>query len=54
MKWYVLRVASNKEMNVKDVLTQKVKAAALSDIIGRIEVPVERVKSCLFPGSCSR
>ena len=44
MKWYVLRVASNKEMHVKEVLSQKVNAAGLTDIIGRIEVPVERVK----------
>jgi transcriptional antiterminator NusG len=44
MKWYVLRVASNKEMHVKDVLSQKVKALGLTDVIGRIEVPVERVK----------
>ena len=43
MKWYVLRVASNKEMHVKEVLSQKVSAAGLTDIIGRIEVPVERV-----------
>ena len=44
MHWYVLRVQSNKEMRVKDVLTQKVQLEGLSDIIGRIEVPVERVK----------
>ena len=44
MKWYVLRVASNKEMHVKDVLTTKVKATGLTDVIGRIEVPVEKVK----------
>ncbi|MGA2171456.1 MAG: transcription termination/antitermination protein NusG [Sedimentisphaerales bacterium] len=44
MKWYVLRVASNKEMHVRDVLAQKVKATGLTDVIGRIEVPVERVK----------
>ena len=44
MYWYVLRVQSNKEMRVKDVLTQKVQLEGLSDIIGRIEVPVERVK----------
>jgi transcriptional antiterminator NusG len=44
MKWYVLRVASNKEMHVKDVLSGKVKQLGLTDIIGRIEVPVERVK----------
>jgi transcriptional antiterminator NusG len=44
MKWYVLRVASNKEMHVKDVLTQKVQMLGLEDVIGRIEVPVEQVK----------
>jgi len=44
MQWYVLRVQSNKEMQVKDALTQKVQMEGLSDIIGRIEVPVERVK----------
>lgn len=44
MKWYVLRVASNKEMHVRDVLTNKVKAADLTNVIGRIEVPVERIK----------
>jgi len=44
MKWYVLRVASNKEMHVKEVLAQKVSQVGLTDVIGRIEVPVERVK----------
>ena len=44
MQWYVLRVQSNKEMQVKDILTQKVEMEGLSDIVGRIEVPVERVK----------
>ncbi|MHC4737696.1 MAG: transcription termination/antitermination protein NusG [Planctomycetota bacterium] len=44
MQWYVLRVQSNKEMQVKDTLTQKVQMEGLSDIVGRIEVPVERVK----------
>lgn len=44
MKWYVLRVASNKEMHVREVLEQKVKMLGLTDVIGRIEVPVERVK----------
>jgi len=44
MNWYVLRVASNKEMHVRDVMAQKVKLTGLTDIIGRIEVPVERVK----------
>ena len=44
MQWYVLRVAANKEVKVKETLLQKVQRENLSDIIGRIEVPVERVK----------
>ena len=44
MRWYVLRVASNRETQVKDALTQKVQLEGLSDIVGRIEVPVEHVK----------
>lgn len=44
MQWYVLRVAANKEVQVKDVLAQKVEKEGLSDIIGRIEVPVEQIK----------
>jgi len=44
MHWYVLRVAANKEMQVKDALVLKVKQEGLTDTIGRIEVPVERIK----------
>ena len=44
MQWYVLRVAANKEAQVKDALSQKVEREGLSDIIGRIEVPTERIK----------
>ncbi len=44
MQWYVLRVAANKEMQVKEALLQKVQRDDLRDIVGRIEVPVERVK----------
>ncbi len=44
MQWYVLRVAANKEVQVKEALAQKVEREGLSDIVGRIEVPVERVK----------
>ena len=44
MQWYVLRVAANKEVQVKDSLVQKVEGEGLADIIGRIEVPVERIK----------
>jgi transcriptional antiterminator NusG len=44
MRWYVLRVQSNKEMNVRDALSQRVERDNLGDIVGRIVVPVERVK----------
>ncbi len=44
MQWYVLRVAANKEMQVKEALTQKVNQEDLTDIVGRIEVPVEQVR----------
>ncbi|MHC4462724.1 MAG: transcription termination/antitermination protein NusG [Planctomycetota bacterium] len=44
MQWYVLRVAANKEVQVQGALLQKVKREDLSDIVGRIEVPVEQVK----------
>ena len=44
MQWYVLRVAANKEMQVRDALVQKVDREELNDIIGRIEVPIERIK----------
>lgn len=44
MRWYVLRVQSNKEMRVKEALQQRVEMEALQDIVGRIEVPVEKVK----------
>jgi transcriptional antiterminator NusG len=44
MRWYVLRVAANKEAQVKDALLRKVEAEGLTDLIGRIEVPVEQIK----------
>ena len=44
MQWYVLRVAANKEVAVREALSQKVKMEGLGDIVGRIEVPVEQVK----------
>ncbi|MHC4637223.1 MAG: transcription termination/antitermination protein NusG [Planctomycetota bacterium] len=44
MQWYVLRVAANKEESVKEALRQKVNLLGLSDVVGRIEVPVEQVK----------
>jgi transcriptional antiterminator NusG len=44
MYWYVLRVASNREEQVRLSLEKKVSLEGLSDIIGRIIVPVEQVK----------
>ncbi|MBW8002663.1 MAG: transcription termination/antitermination factor NusG [Planctomycetes bacterium] len=44
MRWYVLRVQSNKEMRVQRALKQRVEMENLHDIVGRIEVPVEQVK----------
>jgi len=44
MQWYVLRVAANKEEQVKEALLQKVQREDLNGIVGRIEVPVEQVK----------
>ena len=41
-QWYVLRVASNKEEQVRDALTRKVKIEGLEERIGDILVPTER------------
>jgi transcriptional antiterminator NusG len=41
-QWYVLRVASNKEEQVKEALQRKVKIEGLEEKIGRILVPTER------------
>ena len=39
-----MRVAANREVQVREALSQKVQLDGLSDIVGRIEVPVEQVK----------
>ena len=44
MQWYVLRVAANKEVQVRESLKQKVEQECLNDIIGRVEVPIEQIK----------
>jgi len=44
MKWYVLRVASNKEDQVCDALLRKVKIEGLEDRVGRILVPTIKEK----------
>ena len=44
MKWYVLRVASNKEEQVRDALIRKVKIEGLEDRVGRVLVPTLKEK----------
>jgi transcriptional antiterminator NusG len=44
MKWYVLRVASNKEEQVCGTLLRKVKIEGLEEFIGRILVPTLKEK----------
>jgi len=44
MKWYVLRVASNKEEHVRDTLLRKVAIEKLETRIGRILVPTLKEK----------
>lgn len=44
MQWYVLRVASNKEEQVREALVRKVTVEGLEDVIGQILVPTEQVK----------
>lgn len=44
MQWYVMRVAANKELQVRDALALKVEKEGLHEVIGRIEVPTEHVK----------
>jgi transcriptional antiterminator NusG len=45
MQFFVLRVASNKEDQVREKLSRKVKIEALEERVGRILVPTERVRS---------
>ena len=44
MQWYVLRVAANREEQVKGALLQKIERENLGDVIGRVEVPIEQIK----------
>lgn len=45
MNFFVLRVASNKEDQVREKLARKVKIEGLEPHVGRILVPTERVRS---------
>lgn len=44
MQWYVLRVASNKEEQVRDALQRKVTIEGLEDRVGRVLVPTLKEK----------
>ncbi|MBI5865130.1 MAG: transcription termination/antitermination factor NusG [Planctomycetes bacterium] len=44
MHWYVLRVASNREDQVRDALERKIKIEKFEDNIGRILVPTQKEK----------
>ena len=61
MQFFTLRVASNKEDRVREALLRKVKIEGKENVVGRILVPTERVRSMkggvrkeadrkLFPG----
>jgi len=43
MQWYVLRVASNKEEQVRDTLASKMKVEGVK-CVDRIIVPTEQIK----------
>jgi transcriptional antiterminator NusG len=43
MQWYVLRVASNKEEQVRDALARKMEVEGVKSV-GRIMVPTEQIK----------
>src|SRR6266550_3661042 len=45
MQLFTLRVASNKEDQVREKLSRKVKIEGLEEYVGRILVPTERVRS---------
>ena len=44
MRWYVLRVATNREETVRGAMVRKIEVDELSGEIGRIVVPTERIK----------
>lgn len=54
MRFYVLRVASNREEFVRDALKKKVKIEKLEDKVGRILVPVVREKQSRRKGKESK
>ena len=45
MNWFVLRVASNKEDSVRETLLRKIKIEGFSNLVNRILVPTEKIKT---------
>jgi transcription termination/antitermination protein NusG len=45
MNWFVLRVASNKEDSVRETLLKKVKIEGFENLVNRILVPTEKIKT---------
>ena len=45
MNWFVLRVASNKEDSVRQTLLRKIKIEDLTNLVNRILVPTEKIKT---------
>ncbi|MEX0777468.1 MAG: transcription termination/antitermination protein NusG [Phycisphaeraceae bacterium] len=45
MNWFVLRVASNKEDSVRETLLRKIKIENFTNLVNRILVPTEKVKT---------
>ena len=43
MQWFVLRVASNKELQVRETLERKMKSEGVTSV-SRILVPIEQIK----------
>ena len=44
MKWYVIQVHTSREEQVKEGLERRARAEGLEELIGRVEVPTEKVK----------
>lgn len=57
--WYILKVQSNREDSIRDVLQRKIRIEGLTDFFGDIIVPIEKVtefkngKKCVVKGSLS-
>jgi transcriptional antiterminator NusG len=44
MRWYVLKVQSNREKSIRDSLVRRIKREGLEDKFGEIIIPTEKVK----------